>query len=444
MLASKDQLLPYVAKFSSYVNDVEAFLAAYVREDKHCLTTDDIPAILNGEATKALNSIIPAKIRKKKGVFFTGQQLSKRVAKRLRPLIQSGHSIIDPACGVGNLLMSCAKYLPTGETLEDTLKIWSNRLFGNDLYYQFTRAARLRLILLAATIHKKENIPLSLSSADKVLTGIQTGNAFTHSNQTTESSCVVVNPPFGHMIAPNDCHWAKGKVQTAGVFIENLLKKAPHYSNIVAILPDVLRSGSRYHKWRKMVAGLCCSIDVELAGRFDDQTDVDVFILHLITGSSDKNISEWPIAPVNSTNTQFTLSDLFDIHVGPVVPYRDPKKGTWKFYVDCSTAKPWEIISSLTKRRFRGTSFTPPLVIIRRTSNPADKYRAVASIVNSSPPIAVENHLIVLKPKDNTLTKCKALMRRLKDDRTNRWLNNRIRCRHLTVSAVKEIPWWNL
>ena len=444
MIASKDQLLPYVAKFSSYVNDVEVFLAAYAREDKHCRTTNHIPAILNGEAARAVNSIISAKIRKKKGIFFTGQQLSKRVARRLRPLIESGHSIIDPTCGVGNLLISCAKYLPTGETLKDTLEIWSNRLFGNDLYYQFTRAARLRLILLAATIHKKEGIPLSLPNSDRVLTGIRTGNAFTHSNPTTESICVVANPPFGHMMAPDDCHWTKGKVQTAGVFIENLLKKVPRYRNIVAILPDVLRSGSRYNKWREMVAGLSWSIDIEPAGKFDDQTDVDVFILHLKTGESDEKISKWPEIQASSTNSQLTLSDMFDIHVGPVVPHRHPKKGGWKSYVDCSTAKPWEIVSILTKRRFRGTCFTAPFVVIRRTSNPADKYRAVATIINSETPIAVENHLIIVKPKDNTLKKCKALLQRLKNDRTNIWLNNRIRCRHLTVSAIKEIPWWDL
>jgi hypothetical protein len=33
---------------------------------------------------------------------------------------------------------------------------------------------------------------------------------------------------------------------------------------------------------------------------------------------------------------------------------------------------------------------------------------------------------------------------RLKDPRTTTWLNERIRCRHLTVGAVRDLPWWNL
>lgn len=195
MIASKDQILSYIDKFSSYVNDVELYLKEYAKANGECLTSNHIPAILNGEAAIALNSIIPTNIRRKGGIFFTGQHLSERVAKRLIPLIKKGYSITDPACGAGNLLIACAKYLPTGDTLEDTLAIWSSRLFGNDLYHQFTRAARLRLILLAATNHKIKNIPLSLPSPDKVLKGIKPGDAFKHSIQINGQVCIVINPP---------------------------------------------------------------------------------------------------------------------------------------------------------------------------------------------------------------------------------------------------------
>jgi hypothetical protein len=54
----------------------------------------------------------------------------------------------------------------------------------------------------------------------------------------------------------------------------------------------------------------------------------------------------------------------------------------------------------------------------------------------------VENHLIVLRPKDGTIGACREVLGILKDERTTRWLNERIRCRHLTVAALDELPWW--
>jgi len=38
---------------------------------------------------------------------------------------------------------------------------------------------------------------------------------------------------------------------------------------------------------------------------------------------------------------------------------------------------------------------------------------------------------------------CRELLRSLKDERTTHWLDERIRCRHLTVAALDELPWWH-
>ncbi len=65
-----------------------------------------------------------------------------------------------------------------------------------------------------------------------------------------------------------------------------------------------------------------------------------------------------------------------------------------------------------------------------------DNLQAVSHISK----FAVENHLIVLRPKDGTIGKCKKLVKFLKGESTNQWFNQRIRCRHLTVSAVKDMP----
>jgi hypothetical protein len=36
------------------------------------------------------------------------------------------------------------------------------------------------------------------------------------------------------------------------------------------------------------------------------------------------------------------------------------------------------------------------------------------------------------------------LLRVLKSRKTDQWLNNRIRCRHLTVRSLNELPWWRI
>jgi hypothetical protein len=39
------------------------------------------------------------------------------------------------------------------------------------------------------------------------------------------------------------------------------------------------------------------------------------------------------------------------------------------------------------------------------------------------------------------LRDCEKLVQVLRRESTTEWLNERIRCRHLTVSAVADIPW---
>ena len=100
------------------------------------------------------------------------------------------------------------------------------------------------------------------------------------------------------------------------------------------------------------------------------------------------------------------------------------------------------IFDSLTNnRKYTGRTFQPPFVVVRRTSRPDDKFRAVATVIVGHELVAVENHLMVLLPKDNKLSSCKKLLSVLKSEETNKWLNERIRCRHLTVNALKNVPW---
>jgi hypothetical protein len=54
----------------------------------------------------------------------------------------------------------------------------------------------------------------------------------------------------------------------------------------------------------------------------------------------------------------------------------------------------------------------------------------------------VENHLLVLTPtKGGGVTRCRQLVRLLSQSSTSRWLDQRLRCHHLTVQAIRDITW---
>lgn len=55
--------------------------------------------------------------------------------------------------------------------------------------------------------------------------------------------------------------------------------------------------------------------------------------------------------------------------------------------------------------------------------------------------VAVENHLVVLRPLDGSQAACEQLLGVLDSEATSQWLDRRIRCRHLTVGALQTVPW---
>jgi hypothetical protein len=229
-------------------------------------------------------------------------------------------------------------------------------------------------------------------------------------------------------------------VNSAAVFLEHVLDCVLPSTRILAILPEVLRTGTRYAKWRRLISQRAERLAMESYGIFDNSADVDVFFLVL------KRRPE--ICPGASANwlgresqPGSTLSDHFNITVGPVVPYRTPRIGPRRRYLHPRNVPAWKVVRRTTEtRHFDGTVFKPPFVVIRRTSRPGDKFRAVAAEVHGANPVAVENHLIVCTPKNGTIKQCRLLIKALKRQQTNRFLDNHIRCRHLTVRAIKEIP----
>ncbi len=339
---------------------------------------------------------------------------------------------------MGDLLVAAAKRLPVCKKLPDTLRRWGRQLAGTDLHPEFIEGARIRLVLLARQRHKS-NEPLKASHA-KLFPNIRVSDGLSEHALFKKASRLLLNPPFVQVASQKECRWAGGRITQAAEFVITALERSKPGTEMLAILPDVLRSGSFSERWRKCVDELAEVKLVEPYGIFDDSADVDVFLLRLVRREDGavKCSHDWTnIAPASGTN----IGDFFEVHVGRVVPHRDKKVGPKHPYIDARNVPTWTVMRTFSKkRRHKGLVYRTPFVAIRRTSRPGHPYRAAATVIAGKEPVAVENHLIVCEPKDGKLATCKALMRQLKTEAVNQFLNARIRCRHLTVSAVASIP----
>jgi hypothetical protein len=368
------------------------------------------------------------------GSFFTGQKLSSMAVGGFKGTITFDSVVLDPTCGTGNLLIECSRQLDIKGSLKETLNLWGEVLYGFDLFESFIFATKMRIILEALIRGAKKDC--SLNEALNYFSNIKVMDAMSILPEDLKKvTHAIMNPPFSSWPSPVINYWKKGKVNSAGVVFDHYIRTLPENCRISAILPDVLRSGSRYEEWRNYVSSNFKG-SATIVGRFNSKTDVDVFLLTGEVIESDEHISWFPL-----TSTYVPISEHYDVCVGPLVAYRDPLEGPEYPYVHPKNATAWQTIRKLSEtRRFSGRVIEPPFIVIRRTSSPSDKARASATIIATTGAVAVENHLIVIKPKTSKIRDCKKLLKSLKSERTNQFLNDRIRCRHLTVGIVKKIP----
>lgn len=393
---------------------------------------------LDGEPSRNLARLVSLGARRESGAFFTGSTLANRAFARLETT-DATIRFFDPTCGAGDLLLAAARTLPIQSTLTATLREWGTRLAGCDEHAEFIRATKARLALLALYRGARALLsePVDLIRAMPL---IKVGDSLRDTGAYFGAQRILANPPYGYISAPAECAWAQGNITAAALFFEKCLRSTAVGTRIIAILPEVLRSGSRYRRWREMVATESLIEGVEPYGLFDQSADIDVFILEVTKqNKADRTSSLWCAAAARAATT---VSDHFAVHVGAVVPHRNKKIGQRVAYIHARGLAPWTEVKRITEqRRFAGTLFKPPFVVVRRTSRPEDKHRAIATIVSGRRPVAIENHLLICEPNNRTLEKCRDLMRVLRDAGTSSWLNKRIRCRHLTVSALAELPW---
>ncbi|WP_460158460.1 N-6 DNA methylase [Pseudomonas sp. S3_E11] len=388
-------------------------------------------------ADAVLRKVLPIEEMRAIGSFFTGQALTTQAVDSFKNSITDDSVVLDPTCGTGNLLIESSRRLSIKPCLSETLKTWGKVLKGYDIHESFVEATKLRIILEALSRGAVKDC--SINKAFLYLHGIKTVDAMSiQKEELVTVTHALMNPPFSSWDSPAENYWNQGKVNAAGIVFDHFLRTLPKNCEVCAILPDVLRSGSRYENWRNFTSQNLLG-GIRIIGRFNQKTNIDVFLIHgLLSTETDSKISWYPQNKGSSY-----VSDFFDVCIGPLVAYRDPLDGTLAPYIHSNNTPLWETITSITEhRKFKGRLILPPFVVVRRTSSPTNKFRASGAIIAGEKSVAVENHLIVIKPKNGSITACNDLLKKLKSPEVNDFLNGRIRCRHLTVGVIKEIPLW--
>lgn len=413
--------------YRTYCTLLDAIISSRSRS-----TSEEALHHLNGGASQALKSLVTNGEIKSAGAFFTSQGLAEKAVNQLSiESIQKG--VLDPACGAGDLLISCSQKLDVYAKLSDTLDLWGEKIRGYDIHQEFVNTAKRRLVLCAINRGCKND--LEKIDYEAIFPKIHKAN-FLEIKRIEGGGAVVMNPPFNQIKSNIAFDFSTGQVSLAALFLDHYINIASKNQDFVAILPDVIRSGSRYEKLRKKVNSSSRIDSFEISGKFDKNVDIDVFILKGKTGrevNPDSSFGE-----SNRNEHEETLRDISNVRVGSVVPHRDKFHGE---LVDYYTAKNIPLNNSyVEKRKISSTKFQPPLVAIRRTSSPSDKKRIVADVIKGTELIALENHLIAVMPLDGSLTTCKRILKQLNSPQTTDFINNEIRCRHLTVNAIKNIP----
>jgi hypothetical protein len=427
---------PRMEKYSIYAEKLRRLLGSRVPLLER---TQRVGAALDGEASREVRRLLELNVLRGNGVFFTSSALREFALRGVEDSINSKSIIFDPTCGAGDLLIGATASLPIRTTFAQTLQSWSSVFSGLDLHSQFVNVCRRRLTLAAWQRHQFSG-QLHTRIRDDWFEGIREGSGLTCCSNYHNATHILLNPPFVTQIAAENSSWGAGNVNSAAIFLETALSEAKAGTRIVAILPEVIRCGSRYKKFRRVVEISSSLNRLAPYGLFDCHTDVDVFVLDVTTSRVNLAAEPWDWA--KPALAKKTVGDTFTVSVGPVVDFRDEKRGQWFPYLTVNSISPWEEAFDVPKRRrFTGRVVKSPFVVVRRTSRPGDRFRAVGSIIRGATEFAVDNHLIVCEPRDHTLRSCRELIEQFRNPGTTAYLDSAIRCRHLTVSSVNHIPW---
>ena len=402
----------YIAYLEEHRNDVISYNALFLKP------------------YQLLREYNPDKELRNNGVFFSSLDVADKLIKMLGE-INPVEKVMDPCCGIGDLLLSYASKLPKANTPEETIHGWAKVVYGNDINKEFVDLTKMRLVMNAFYLHDdKYTIGTCLDTWERFcFPHLSCGNALDMGINRIKT--ILLNPPFQQEVVKNEYTWSSGKISMAAVFLYELYRKN-RQARFAVILPDVIRSGTRYKKFRRELSTFNWD-SAEIYGRFDKQTDVDVFLI--------TNLPNYP-AKIKRTSRYSTISKYFEVHVGSVVPHRDPVSGKERYYLTAkNTPRGCEMRKFETRCLSLKEPFTGPFLVIKRTSSPSDTVRCAATLINSRKKFYVENHLIVLLPRDKSVETCRKALSFLGSDKCNELINKEIRCRHLTVSSINNLPY---
>lgn len=399
-------------------------------------------AHLDGLAYQRLRQDVPVETRRTFSTFFTNSTLGTRLVAPYRHIIARGATVLDPACGIGDLLIAAFSVLPRTWSAVQLERHVSTHFFGRELIDVLAAIARDRLRLTMNLAVGSLSSPPATS-----LPLIQPGDGLDTDVPYTTARLVLLNPPYGRRLLPRSIDWAEGLTSEAAPFTLQVLDRCQAGTKVAAILPDVLRSGSRSAKWRDQVERVASLDRIEVVGLFDTWTDVDVFIAHLIVRKSRSAHKPRASAPwygdTTSDSSNYILANVASVSIGDVVPHRHAEQGPDVPYLSVQTTPIGATITTAPFRKFPGRLHKAPFVVVRRTSAPTRTggSRLAPSVIHTNlGAVAVENHLIVLKPIAENLESCRRLAAQLVDPSVTSWLDKRLRTRHLTKQALLELP----
>ena len=229
--------------FFPYVSSLESLIQSTLDDHAQAALPSTLHSILDGQPSTRLRELVDIKSRKASGAFFTNSLLRTRAASYINSTISPKSIIFDPACGAGDLLIACTSHLSIEKDLESTLLQWGNQLSGLDIHPEFVRAAKARLFLAAIERMPKCNIRRQYDPNDWFPL-IQVGDGLSNNELVKKTTHIILNPPFGMTPAPDKCHWTSGQVSMAALFLERIIANAQPNTHLIAILPDVIRTGT--------------------------------------------------------------------------------------------------------------------------------------------------------------------------------------------------------
>ena len=430
---------PETNRFADYEPFVGSLRDLAGRAVKGTPTATEVAAALDGAANQALATLVERSIRRNAGAYFTSSAWRDQLDALLPKKIIG--TWLDPACGAGDLLLCVAQRLAIEDSLRATLTSWGSQLYGTDLEPEFVEATRLRLLVCAASRFRAvhPNAPTERINNKTIFPNVQVGDGLVALRQAVSLQGIIMNPPFITQNAPKGTLWGSGGVSSAAVFLHDAVGQN-HGSTVIAILPDVIRTGSRYGHLRREVQSRLTSGRVVATGIFGPDADIDVFVLagKIAKAQTSFELQWWPQRPSSSR----PLADFADVSVGSVVDNRDAHEGPERPYLTARALGRQKVINSIERRRQSDkTVVTPPFIVLRRTSRPEKDGRPLAPVlVVANVPVSVDNHLLIVLPHDRSEVGCQRIITALTSSEASRWIDERIRCRHLTTRAIAELP----